>query len=238
MQILGRNQAHDTKEQVKSLRRELKTIISEEIKPDAPLFVQLITGQPFPNFFPSWEKNGTDFCHFTSKFKHKRLSLVPQILTVNQVVDHKNLLLCQGVNLLWHAHVDRRCHCIRSSGGFTISRRCGHCFVAATASYTANTSRRRWCGWHGWWGASCPTEITTECSNINQPNRTKQTCKTHIPPPPAPKKGKSNNTKLQSDQELTLGISTLETISDSWFTFINLVYYTKLSNKRNFLTKL
>lgn len=90
-----------------------------------------------------------------SKFKHKRLSLVPQILTVNQVVDHKNLLLCQGVNLLWHAHVDRRCHCIRPSGGFTISRRCGHCFVAATASYTANTSRWRWCGWHGWWGASC-----------------------------------------------------------------------------------
>ena len=29
VQILGRNQAHDTEEQVKSLMRELKTIISE-----------------------------------------------------------------------------------------------------------------------------------------------------------------------------------------------------------------
>ena len=55
--------------------------------------------------------------------------------------------------------------------------------------------------------------------------------------PPPPQKGKSNNTKLQSDQELALNISALETICDSQFTFINLVYYTKLSNKTNILTK-
>ena len=51
---------------------------------------------------------------------------------------------------------------------------------------------------------------------------------------PPPKKGKSNNTKLQSDQELTLNISALETICDSQFTFINLDYYTRLSYKTIF----
>ena len=55
--------------------------------------------------------------------------------------------------------------------------------------------------------------------------------KSHSPPK---KEGKSNNTKLQSDQELTLSISALENICDSRFTFINLVYYTRLSYKTIF----
>ena len=58
--------------------------------------------------------------------------------------------------------------------------------------------------------------------------------KSHSPPK---KEGKSNNTKLQSDQELTLSISALENICDSRFTFINLFYYNRLSYKTIFFFK-